>query len=228
MPERSIDFNKPISLFPLGQCVLLPHTTVPLFVFEDRYRQMIHEALMDRQLIAMAVYADKDKQYKKGARPALREYVCVGYIVKHDQTYDGRYHVFLQGICRAKIASEPLHEPYRVAYLQPIEIEKTLEIDMQEERYGLEKLLHDPKLMGLASIGAINNWLSSEIPTDTLIDQTTLMTCNDTEMRYQMLQEKDIYTRAEWLTKYLKQTRKVIEVAEQFGMPESDDGYCLN
>ena len=112
--------------------------------------------------------------------------------------------------------------------IEPIADERTMEIDLQEERTKLERLLHDPRLMGLSSVGAVNHWLSGEIPTDTLIDQTTLLTCSDQELRYNMLREKDVFKRAEWLTVYLQQTRKLIEMAELHGLPQSDDGYCLN
>ena len=50
----TIDFNKPIALFPLPGCVLLPHNATPLHIFEPRYRAMTSDALDTTGLIAMA------------------------------------------------------------------------------------------------------------------------------------------------------------------------------
>ncbi|QDU33309.1 Lon protease [Poriferisphaera corsica] len=224
MPERAIDFSKPIPLFPLGSCVLLPHTTVPLTIFEPRYRVMVEDALGSDRIISMGIYSSDSQPDDH----SIRECVCVGYIAKYEMLAGGRYHILLQGICRAKIIEEVIHTPYRKVTVQPTTGDQIMEIDLQEERARIERLLHDSRLMGLSSIGAVNHWLSSEIPTDTLIDQTTLMTCSDNEIRYSMLRERDVYQRAAWLTEYLQKTRHLIEIAEKYGLPRSDDGYCLN
>lgn len=50
-----INFGRPIPIFPLGAVLLVPHTRLPLHIFEGRYRQMIGDALDASGLIAMAV-----------------------------------------------------------------------------------------------------------------------------------------------------------------------------
>ncbi|MCU0727376.1 MAG: LON peptidase substrate-binding domain-containing protein, partial [Planctomycetes bacterium] len=42
------DIQGPIPLFPLQDIVLLPHLSLPLHIFESRYRKMVEDALEDR------------------------------------------------------------------------------------------------------------------------------------------------------------------------------------
>ena len=44
MPEKSMSSEQTIPIFPLG-LVLLPHMSLPLHIFEERYKIMIGECL---------------------------------------------------------------------------------------------------------------------------------------------------------------------------------------
>ena len=55
MPEEttvSVNFGRPMPVFPLSSVVLLPHGVLPVNIFEDRYRQMVSDArvVTDRSL----------------------------------------------------------------------------------------------------------------------------------------------------------------------------------
>jgi len=213
MPEAlTIDFTRPIPLFPLPNCALLPHATVPLHIFEQRYRQMTREALDSRGLIAMAVFESERWKHNYKGNPPLRDYVCVGHIVQHQQLDDGRYNILLQGVCRAKIVRE-IHDGetgYRRAELEPIEIETPMEIDLDERREHLERWLNRPRLQQLAAIQAV------------------LTLCHDVERRYAMLAEADPDQRAAWLEHHLAETERLLETAENLGPAVTDDGTPLN
>ena len=40
----SVNFSKPMPLFPLPEVVLLPHAIQPLHIFEPRYRLMVEHS----------------------------------------------------------------------------------------------------------------------------------------------------------------------------------------
>ncbi len=223
-----IDFGQPIPLFPLGQCVLLPHAAAPLHIFEPRYRAMTRDALDSHGLIAMAVFEGDDWKEDYEGRPPVRPCVCIGYIVQHHQLPDGRYNLLLQGICRARIEHETEHEPYRTAYLKPIEPRDTLEIDLDEHRQRLEELFEDEHIGKLAVIGAIRRWLNEEIPTVAMIDLAAMALCRETNQRYTMLAEVDPVRRAERLVHQLQELRRWMTAADQFGPALSKDGLSLN
>ena len=151
-----------------------------------------------------------------------------GLIFRHDPLPDGRFNILLQGVCRANILEEVSNDPYRIARVSPTEQGTVMEIDLGEQRSGIEDLLNDPLLRQLASISAIQNWLSSEIPTPVLIDLAIWAFCDNTEHRYGMLAEQDVENRAAWLQSQLKFTRRTLATAARFGDGQSSDGYSLN
>ena len=208
MPEPvPIDFEQPVPLFPLQHCVMLPHATVPLHIFEPRYRAMTRDAVAGRGLIAMATFEGQQWKTQYEGKPPIRPCVCVGYLLRHEKLADGRFNILLQGLCRAKVLREPAHDPYRVGLLKPIESIAPLEIDLDEYRAKVEALLADPVLSQLDGVQAINNWISREIPTAALIDLAVMTCCPDPEDRYAMLAESDAIGRAQFLCRHLRHER---------------------
>ncbi|MEX2216707.1 MAG: LON peptidase substrate-binding domain-containing protein [Phycisphaeraceae bacterium] len=229
MPETlTIDFRQPVPLFPLPNCVLLPHATIPLHIFEPRYRAMMSDALDHRGLIAMALFEGDNWKADYEGSPPLRPFVCVGYIVRHQRLDDGRYNLLLQGACRAKIREETPHRPYRKALLEPLERQSPMEIDLGDHRDRIESLLKDPVLAELSSVAAVQNWLSKEIPTNALIDLMTMTMCEDVEQRYGMLIESDVDRRASWLEGWLRETRQTLKTAKRFEPPSLEDRINVN
>jgi len=224
----TIDFDQPIALFPLPNCVLLPHATIPLHIFEPRYRMMVRDVLTDSRVIALAMFEGEDWREDYEGSPPLREHVCVGYIARHEQLPDGRYNILLQGVCRARIVEEVPHDCYRAALLEPSEASPPMEIDFTDHRDRIESLLHDPLLGQLASVNAIRNWLSSEIPTVVLVDLAIMAACDNVEERYRMLSQSDAHARARWLQRMLDRTRQTLQTAQRFGPATSPDGFNLN
>ena len=216
----TIDFRQPIPLFPLPNCVLLPHATIPLHIFEARYRKMVTDTVEGKGLLAMATFEGDEWKKTYEGKPPLRPHVCVGYIVRHQKLDDGRFNVLLQGACRAKIARELQSSPYRKAMLEPLELQTPMEIDLYDHRTRLESLLNDPVLKELSSVAAVQNWISKEIPTNALIDLTTMTVCDDVNERYHMLAEGSAESRAAWLERWLRATKKTLRTAKRFEPPE--------
>lgn len=226
----TVDFSRPMPMFPLRQCALLPHATIPLHVFEMRYRSMVRDVLDGSGLIVMAVFDGESWREDYLGNPPVRDHVCVGYVVRHNQLPDGRYNILLQGVCRAKINEEldPDVDGYRRVMVKPTETQPVMEIDLGNRRERLEMLINDPTLRQLAAVSALQNLITHEVPTAALVDLAILTVCNQVEDRYLMLAEADSDTRAAWLEKHLADTRTTLKVAERFGPGVDDDGWHLN
>lgn len=189
---------------------------------------MTKDVLDSSRLIAMAKF--KGDQWKKDytGNPPLQEHVCIGYLLRHETLPQGKFNILLQGLCRARIVREIDNLPYRTAIIEPTESNTTMEIDLTEHRDRLEKLLADPVLSQLASISAIHNWLSGEIPTAALVDLAIMTACDNIDQRYAMLEEADVFQRARWIEHHLSRTRQTIITAQRFGSGKSPDGLCIN
>ena len=229
MPELlQIDFDDPVPLFPLPNCVLLPGATIPLHIFEQRYRAMMADAIDSRGLIAMALLEPEKWKSDYEGSPPLRPHVCVGCIVRHEKYPDGRYDILLQGICRARLIEEVSGKPFRLALLEPTEDSSVMEIDLSEQRHRLETYLRDPLLTQLTVISTVKKWLSREAPTVTLIDLTLMAVCDDLDDRYEMLVEADAMARFAYLDRLLRDLRRTVAVADRFKPSENGDGALSN
>jgi len=47
------DLPKTIPVFPLGNFIIFPHTTVPLNIFEPRYIEMINDSMKTNKMIGL-------------------------------------------------------------------------------------------------------------------------------------------------------------------------------
>jgi len=224
----AIDFSQPIPLFPLPQCILLPHATAPLHFFEDRYRALMRDALAGSRLIASAVFAGSAWQSAYEDAPPLRPSVCVGYVAKHEKLPDGRFNLLLQGLCRAQIIDEAPRGVYRTALLRPVADETPLGADPDDVRQALDALLHAEPLQSLAAVRAVSKWFEAEIPTVAAVDLVCMALFPDTELRYAMLAEADPTRRLDRLMKALKRLKRTVEIAERYPPPIDDRGATPN
>src|SRR5579871_6732685 len=115
--SRLMHFSGRAPLFPLPNVVLFPHATLPLHIFEPRYRRMTADALEGEQLIAMGLLKDSSSGLLE--LPPIHPVVGLGEIVAHERLDDGRYMLILRGIARARVVEEIASDlPYRVGKLE--------------------------------------------------------------------------------------------------------------
>jgi uncharacterized protein len=96
-----------VPIFPLAGALLFPRAQLPLHIFEERYREMVRDALAGPGRIAMIqpkpVAGDIDGG---GDRPPLFGAGCLGEIVGVEELDDGRFNIVLQGSHRFRLIAE--------------------------------------------------------------------------------------------------------------------------
>lgn len=112
-----------IPVFPLTGALLLPGGRLPLHIFEERYRNMVEDALASDRAIgiiqpfvkAPQTYSETDDEgVEEVEGPDLYEVGCVGLIERWERLPDGRFIMLLRGVRRFTIAEElPLERGYR-------------------------------------------------------------------------------------------------------------------
>lgn len=130
------DLPETLAIFPLTGVLLLPHGTLPLNIFEDRYLAMIDDAMSSSRMIGMVQPKSDSEIYQIG---------CAGKITEFSETSDGRYLITLTGICRFHINQElDVATPYRQVktnwqeFKTDIETKKCLGVDRQKLHNLLE------------------------------------------------------------------------------------------
>lgn len=99
-----------LALFPLQDVVLLPEVSVPLYVFEPRYRQMTQAALEGSREIGMIAVRPEGYESMAGD-PPLFDVGCVGRIGHAQPRPDGTYQILLMGERRFRLVAEDDRPP---------------------------------------------------------------------------------------------------------------------
>ncbi|MBN2575743.1 MAG: LON peptidase substrate-binding domain-containing protein [Deltaproteobacteria bacterium] len=103
-----------LPLFPLEDVVLFPHSMIPLYVFEARYRKMVRDVLAGNRLLAISLQLEKEDP-SGDSPPRVAAIASVGELVLAQELPDGRFNLVVRGRARIAIDEElPSDEPYRV------------------------------------------------------------------------------------------------------------------
>ncbi|QDS98560.1 LON peptidase substrate-binding domain-containing protein [Adhaeretor mobilis] len=199
-------FRGIVRLFPLPDLVMFPHVVQPLHIFEQRYRDLLHQALDSDGLIAMSVL-DPHLLRDEEKRPKLAPYACLGKVVTHQRLEDGRYNLMLLGQRRIRIVEElPQRSAFREARVEVLEdCQPTLsEIQSAALQAKLTEAFREALPAGSLASGSaasepISELLAEEIPLGVLTDLVSFALDLPCDLKLAMLSESNIEVRAKQL-----------------------------
>jgi ATP-dependent Lon protease len=201
-------FSGVARLFPLPNLVLYPHVMQPLHIFEERYREMLEDALATDKLIAMSVLKPGwEPDYD--SRPPIAEYACLGKVAAHHRLEDGHYNVLLLGVERVRIVQE----------MDPLRSFRQAKVEIVEDCYDFESI-SDKKRMQEKLLAAfrkhlpctcqlpeqLEEMLSRHLPLGLLTDLAAYTLPLDTDVKCRLLSECRVSVRAQTL---LEQVRRL-------------------
>jgi ATP-dependent Lon protease len=218
------DFTNIVRLFPLPNLILFPGVMQGLHVFEPRYRQMMKDALTADNLITMAVLKSNSAKQEYELRPEIHSTACVGKIVTHSRTEDGRYNLLLVGAKRARIVREIISDKaYRMAEVEVLE--DTLEISAEQLRVLRQRLVDE--FMDYASHRqglneeTIRNMLVDTMPFGLLIDLICYAVGLDPEDQIRVLETQETSQRCELVLTMMQRKRSAQK--QKLNTPSPDD-----
>ena len=155
------NFPKTIPVFPLSNFIIFPKTTVPLNIFEERYLNMVDDAMKSNKLIGM-IQPVKSRN-ENNDQPDLHKIGCLGKITSFRETNDGRYLIELKGIIRFQTIEEiKTKKKYREFEVDLNKFSKDLDDNYQEIKFmDLELIFKDLKSL-FDKKGFIINWKALE------------------------------------------------------------------
>ena len=128
MPPEDPDFEfidqsqppREIPIFPLPNVVLFPNMALPLHIFEERYRRMIHDCLKsDRYLGIFLVRQGREQS----PEPVPYDVGGFGQIARAVKLPAGNYEIVVRGLGKARVLSYTQEIPYRRALVELLEDE---------------------------------------------------------------------------------------------------------
>jgi len=192
-----------LSIFPLTGQLLLPGIYMPLNIFEERYLNMVEDALQGDGRIGMVqpMIPGLDNFGVPPLDlndPELYPVGCCGQLEQSEQQADGRYLIVLEGVVRFRIVRELKQvRGYRrvSADFAEFEIDRSAAkpaIDQQEilsvlDRFARQSDLEfDPDLLASLSGRRLVNTLSAALPF-TPVEKQALLEARSTEDRASLL-----------------------------------------
>jgi uncharacterized protein len=210
------EFSGKVRLFPLPNLVLFPHVMQPLHVFEQRYRDLLEDALAGDGLVTMAALAPGWERNYEG-RPALYRMACLGRIVSHCRQADGTYNVLLLGLRRVQLVRE-LRTPRRFREAEARLREDVYAACPPARRKTLRQELRNALLHVLPTFpegGAqLGQLLSDDVPLGMLADVIGFMLDIDIARKQALLAEMRVARRAELLLCYLSEAAAELSSAQ--------------
>jgi Lon protease-like protein len=122
-----------LPLFPLPNVVLFPHMSLPLHVFEPRYRKLVQDIQHGHKTLGMLLLQPGWESDYHG-RPAVYPVGCAGTLQQVETLADGRYNIVLEGVCRFRVQDEHAGEPYRLARVTPLNDEAGAALELDAAR----------------------------------------------------------------------------------------------
>ena len=154
-------FPKTIPVFPLSNFIIFPKTTVPLNIFEERYLNMVDDAMKSNKLIGM-IQPVKSRN-ENNDQPDLHKIGCLGKITSFRETNDGRYLIELKGIIRFQTIEEiKTKKKYREFVIDLNKFSKDLDDNYQEIKFMDLKLIFKDLKSLFDKKGFIINWKALE------------------------------------------------------------------
>jgi hypothetical protein len=94
-----------LPIFPLPGAVLLPHTLLPLHIFEGRYVAMIQHCLEQNLPIGLIMIEPGHEDAHLGCPPVVPTF-GIGRVIASSELDDGRFFIMLRGMARARLVEE--------------------------------------------------------------------------------------------------------------------------
>ena len=213
-----------LPIFPLPNVVFFPETSLPLHIFEARYREMLEDALKGDRTIGIQLLKPGPAPDPEG-RPALFEIGCAGEIVEHDALEDGRSNIVLRGVYRYRIDAEiPVSRAYRVAEVTPLPVEPLPSSPADgRSRRDLRRLLAKSVERLATSVGRPEaSQLPSRLSDEGLVNEALSRLGLDAEEGYRLLAMDRLDERYDWAVAHIESVQKRLDFLEPFRRADVD------
>jgi Lon protease-like protein len=203
-----------LPLFPLEDVVLFPHSMIPLYVFEARYRKMVRDVLAGNRLLAISLQLEKENPAEEAA-PRVAAVASVGELVLAQELPDGRFNLVVRGRARIGIDEElASDEPYRLVAAHEIPDDPPVAApDLAEADTALRALV-----TGLADSipdggELLKHVAAAQDSPAALADVMAASLVGDSRARQRLLETTDVFQRLEQLAS------EVVALIDRMGRP---------
>ena len=153
--------EKEIPLFPLN-VTLFPHMTLPLHIFEQRYRTMMKDIMTGDRLFGVVLI----KSGSEVGGPAVPHSIGTTALVETTKTLeDGRLNISTKGVDRFRIKNVIRNTPYLLANVDILP--EDMDIDLEAHKSLLDEVRELTREYVKGLVGLEGGWMQSVTLPDT-------------------------------------------------------------
>lgn len=104
-----------LPVFPLPRAVFFPGSTLPLHLFEPRYRALAEHCISEGPKAMAIALLEPGYEADYEGRPPIHRIAGAGRIIAHEQNPDGTHDVILHGTQRVALDEVDVSKPFRLA-----------------------------------------------------------------------------------------------------------------
>jgi len=208
--------KEPVPVFPLPNLVLFPHTSIPLHIFELRYRTMVREALSGDRLLTLALLKPGWEEDYRG-NPPFHSLACLARIDDIEWLPNDCYDLRVLGLSRVRIGRLAREYPYRAACVEPCPHAPLTETDPLvelERRALIDACARWSKVPPLPGETPPSAGLGEGLPYEALVNAACMGIPATPNERLELLALDSLIDRGQ-------RVREKIERRLQFRMPDS-------
>lgn len=185
-----------LPVFPLPRVVFFPGSTLPLHLFEERYRDMMEDCVSRGPMVMAVTLLRGDWEADYEGRPDIHEVAGAGRILDWQRRDDGRFDLLLHGLSRVKLEELPAEgRSYRRARATRLE-------DRVTHPEAIPKLV-TPVMATASSVVALvrerypdfHLGIDASTPPGVLADRIADRLVSEPETRQQLLEAVDVKVR---------------------------------
>jgi len=199
----SVDLPDEVPVMPLPGAVLFPHALLPLYIFENRYRDMLEHALQRDRMFSVTLIKPSCPEWH--APEDFFHFATVGLIRACVGRGDGTSNLILQGLHRVRFSSFQQETPFPIARIDIIQSRNDT-ATVETEALG-EKVLELYRKLKRAERRLppkVDRYLAQLGDLEMLADLIASTFVEDPLRRQNMLEESSLNQRLRLLITYLQ------------------------
>ena len=205
-----------VPLFPLPNAVLFPKTPMPLFIFEDRYKTMVREAISGSGELVIALMRE-GLEFKQTGISAVHSVACLGKIENYEELEDGKYNIVVVGLRRVRLIRIVDHSPFRLVEVEMLE-------DVESSENSEEVVERQNQLGGLfseftelaAGIKPQAMDLMPQLDFESLVNMVAMTLNFSMEQKQALLEIDELSLRCDMLIPILQQQLEALVIVRRY------------
>jgi len=203
MAMTGLNLPKKCGVMLLPDCTLFPHGGLPLYIFENRYKEMLKQALEGDCVFAVG---RETKQGDGDGESTISPVGTAGLIRASREREDGTSELLLHGVIRVKFTEWIDGEVFPCALIEPITCER-LEPDQDQAAIRTLKGAVEDSLVNLPDEirAGVMAMMDQADEAGLMADLITQQLVQDVDLRQRLLETLEVGKRVAVLCDYLHQ-----------------------